>query len=526
MRTFFLALISLILFNGLCYCQTDSTSFEIRPRLKISILGGIGIPTGEFSKFEQFPPYDVSTNFNIAGEAKTGYSGKFDISYLFGKHFGIATNFSFSTFETQEKTKLETFGEEYYDPNVTEEYQADSWKTSTLLIGGFYEFKINKITLGLKLMGGTQKAISPEVNLKTRDTTQFTFINHQPQFESNAFAYSVGTYASFPLSKVFAINLSADYVTASHLFDEKNLVDISLFPSGFVYIAEFPMKFEKQISAVSIMTGITYCFNTKSEYKSEYKPDTTSNHTEKPGHENSRFNISFNAGVSIPVGDFSSLTQIPLDDPYSNYNLAGSASIGFGGKIDLSYLLGKHFGITGSFYSSLFGVPETAVHEIFESSYFRSDSGTVNEMGHWNVYGLLAGVQYQFSKNNFQGGFKAMAGYQWAKSPGAELEVESYEGNVGFSPYVTKYDLKLAPMYSSEFAYSFGGFARFALGEKTQLNFSADYISAYHRFSGTELEIRTYDTSFGYYDDSKEPVSFNQSITFVNVMVGITFLLD
>jgi hypothetical protein len=238
-----------------------------------------------------------------------------------------------------------------------------------------------------------------------------------------------------------------------------------------------------------------------------------------------RMTISFSGGLAVPVGEFVDFTPIPVFDQNENYNLAGAAESGYGVKVSIGYCFGKHFGVTGVYYSSSLGVPEKTVEEIFESSSYASYSGSVDKMGRWNVQGASAGVNYEFLENKFRIGLNAMAGYQWAESPEVELTQIVSETRFGLPNQVDTYKLLLHSDNSSEFSYSIGSYISYAIGKKLQLKLSADYISAEHTFEGENLESQKYRTGNIIDEKTTEQVSFKQPISFVNIMLGVTYSL-
>jgi|GEM_PF-2569624 len=262
--------ISSLLFSSYCQAQTDSLSPK-PSRLSIFISAGAGIPVGKFSQFEKIPQTNPELNFNMAGPAQTGFLGSAGCRYLFGRHWGMAASFYYSSFGSEKLT-----GEEIFDhadiPAFNWQWEAgtvseiSSWQVMGLLVGVSYEGSKGKIGYGADLKGGIQMAKSPEVSLTTTDP-EFNFIANrhdmivrdQPAMNSNAFAYHAGGFVSYQIGRKTALRLMADYTSASHQFKGEmeyvQYTDYMLVP--WTFKSSTPISFKKQISFVSVMLGIS-----------------------------------------------------------------------------------------------------------------------------------------------------------------------------------------------------------------------------------------------------------------------------
>ena len=248
---------------------------------------------------------------------------------------------------------------------------------------------------------------------------------------------------------------------------------------------------------------------------------TTVESTSTAPEKEKKFSFSINIGNGIPLGKFSKIETIMLDTVYEKYNLGSGAKIGIGGRVDASYNFGKNIGITAAYYYSSFGVGKDDYNNLFDSDKLNTSCHTViNEMGRWNVENILLGVFYQWDKNKFQFGIKAMAGQQWVKSPEADVTLNENYQLVGYDPTTTKYYLLLEAMNSKAFSFAMGGYAKYPLSEKLFLNLAADYIHSNHHFEGNHLKVSDYQNYHGP-ENIVEYVNFDQTVSFLNIMFGI-----
>ena len=125
-----------------------------------------------------------------------------------------------------------------------------------------------------------------------------------------------------------------------------------------------------------------------------------------PVEKPSRWNLSIVAGGGLPIGDFAKFEPMANANNYTSYNLAGEAELGYDTKVMVNYMFNKHIGILGSLYYASFEAVKKTSSEIFVGgSPFSNGSGTVEEIGKWNVAGVMIGGVYEISCGRINIGF-------------------------------------------------------------------------------------------------------------------------
>jgi len=228
--------------------------------------------------------------------------------------------------------------------------------------------------------------------------------------------------------------------------------------------------------------------------------------------------ISFSGGAAIPVGKFSQFEEIPADDTYGNFNLAGEPQTGIGLNIGCTYMLNKHVGITALLSGASYEAKKKATSDIFGFWHmYNFGEGTTEESGRWNSGDLLAGALYECTKGKISLGMKLMAGAQFARSPDVKLSTTAQQIDAFYVVYREFYQ---PSMTSIAFAYGVNGYAGYQLCKKLRLMLSAGYSGASHHFGGKSLETKT---QYGSSDvqSFNNPIYFNKHISAVSIMLGI-----
>jgi len=270
---FLFILIVISAFNNPCSAQTDTLPSEKRSRMILTFAVGMGLPIGEFAQFQQIPKYANYSEYNIAGEADAGISGNLGFAYLFGKHFGIASSLNLSSFVSKQMTTQEIYsgGRHPFLIGVDETYENGRWSAGGLMLGAIYECSKENIRFGFRVLGGVQIASSPETELEIASTNPDIIGDnlgirnfHQPAMKSTAFAYGGGAYFGYNLTDALSLNLSADFTSANHTFNGKDMeveyYEVYSGSSSDPRYSHAPLNFKKQISFVSLTLGVGYNF--------------------------------------------------------------------------------------------------------------------------------------------------------------------------------------------------------------------------------------------------------------------------
>src|SRR5688572_11847461 len=151
--------------------------------------------------------------------------------------------------------------------------------------------------------------------------------------------------------------------------------------------------------------------------------------------------LLISAGATIPLGEFSKLGE---SEGSSNSfdigdNKAGSAKIGFNGRLNIHYLFSKNFGLNFTFFGTnnkaaiidstdLFPPPYGQAHghgrEMLSYAYHTST---------WLTYGFLLGFSAAFYSGNTILILRINPGYQRVESPETKLHTEGYLWSLNWS---------------------------------------------------------------------------------------------
>lgn len=237
-----------------------------------------------------------------------------------------------------------------------------------------------------------------------------------------------------------------------------------------------------------------------------------------------RFCLFIGGGLSLPVSQFKTYQPLTSINAYGEHNIAGEAQNGFSVKIGGRYLLGKHFGIAASLYSSSFKAKPKSVKEIYpvNTGYYTIDNG--NEIGKWNANGFLIGAVYEVGKGKFKCGANVLAGIQMATSPETVMNfgyppIDPPFGGNGYvskvyQPAITKIGL----------AYNIGVYGAYNFSTRIGIRILVDYTGGSHKFGGKNADIERVDGGQGASKTySSQNTQFKKDVTFLTIALGVGF---
>jgi len=280
---------SLLLTINNCFAQNATTAAPGFERFYISLTGGAGFPLGEFATYDpnpqDLPNGNWLSNHDIAGEAQTGITGRLSASYFFSKYLGGTAALFAGTYKAKDKNAYESG---YPLPigwiNTTFNYDATSWKTNGAMIGLIARAPGKNVDFSIKLLGGMQQAVTPEINILItgeRRTFDLPFstvtyypgsledTKHIPATSSTYLAWDAGMELKIKASSKISILLSADYTTSNvdFVFSENVIstyyTSCDKGPGNFTEFyaqSEYAIEHTRKISYISVATGIAYTF--------------------------------------------------------------------------------------------------------------------------------------------------------------------------------------------------------------------------------------------------------------------------
>jgi hypothetical protein len=266
----------LILGINNCFAQKDSAAVKNFDRFYISLTGCMGIPVGEFAEFKTqpfIPTFAPDTSFSsIAGEARTGLTGKLNAYYFFSKHFGCLATIYTGNFKAKEKTFDQMMIQPFHTfEHITYSYNTKAWKVSGCMVGFTGSLPISKFVFSIKLLSGWQQSITPATEFVTireniiddyKNTNRYS----QASVSSAGLGWDAGIDIRIKTGKKINFLLSADYIAAKTDFNY-NIVAKREYGTYYTPVhifvkdeASFSFSETKQISFFSLNAGIAYVF--------------------------------------------------------------------------------------------------------------------------------------------------------------------------------------------------------------------------------------------------------------------------
>lgn len=243
----------------------------------ISISGGVAIPSGVFREYEKTTAL-TNQAINIAGGAKVGYYGKFEIKYLFSKHTGVIGMLYSSINKASSPKEFELFYEQpesvpalgggYY--RHLNNYDITNWKTFGLLTGMYRAERFYFLNFNFKLSVGIQGVKSPETKVDENDAVRWggsisstnTTQTFQPSITSYNFMANVGIDISLNISKRFRFKIGWDEFVSQALF-KGNQTSVSDYIYNYNGTSEHKeteqnVAFSKNIYLTCFNAGLSY----------------------------------------------------------------------------------------------------------------------------------------------------------------------------------------------------------------------------------------------------------------------------
>jgi len=214
--------------------------------------------------------------------------------------------------------------------------------------------------------------------------------------------------------------------------------------------------------------------------------------------------LSLSAGISSPLGDFTS-TEYVIDDDGNINNSGQFAKLGGAFDFSLDYRLGYYLGFAGRIMGGTNGVDTKAYSDAL-NSILKDNSNleaTVASKG-WGNVGFLAGAYFVIPSNQFYFDLRIMAGY-----------IDLFSPSIRY--YITDTETEEEALYVSE-KYSAGGFA-YDLGIGVKYMFSSNkFISLNGDYIGAKVQksnIKTINPI------SKEDEFVDMDVNYQNITVTL-----
>ncbi len=214
-----------------------------------------------------------------------------------------------------------------------------------------------------------------------------------------------------------------------------------------------------------------------------------------------RHYVSINAGVSNPLGDYSSTSETNDNAQYAATGIAAN----FEGAFYFTNMLGVGASI-GNFRNTLNQreIKKQLDNDLQNSSFTSYDL----KYGSWvNTYALV-GPYLAIPFNKITLDFKVLGGFMSSTSP--QLDIKLYE------PGNPTYNISQNSSTAAAFAYNIGAGMRFNFNSRWALKANVDYISANQSMEVTTTTI--YNSNY-----TKETETQNVNVTSLNGTIGVAF---
>lgn len=252
-----------------------------------------------------------------------------------------------------------------------------------------------------------------------------------------------------------------------------------------------------------------------------------------PNHKMDKLAFSFTFGAALPEGRFATFEYDPETQSKFGRNIAGEAGNGYYGKVELSYLIYKHLGLTAQFYSSVNNGVKLTDEQMRSTNYTSGHGGgTVitarrNEVNQWRTSGLLIGAYERIGKDRLHFDFKLTAGLQLVTSPEAKIYEEGYTWIFGTGKTGDFYRTETQP---SLFSYNIVGNAGvdvvYSLSKKIRIKAGFDTFFSKAVFDGNQLYETTVKNTDGttQHMETEEYFLFSKYVFILGLNAGISYV--
>jgi hypothetical protein len=248
---------------------------------------------------------------------------------------------------------------------------------------------------------------------------------------------------------------------------------------------------------------------------------------------NNKILINLSGGVAFPVANFRIFENEYAPYIYQGGNIAGAASTGYYGKIELSYLFSKHFGVTAMIYSSNNkGVVLNRGEYTSPAASGLGGGSVITSSEHytaaWRTSGALLGICEERNFNHIGFRIKFLAGLQQVKSPESQIRETGYYWVGGsttgsFTNIQTQRELTAYAMTLN------GGIdGYYHISKKIKLNIGIESFFSQPKFEGNlNYESTTeYTSGSTTYSESQKKLTFYKYVFLLGINAGISYVIN
>lgn len=174
-----------------------------------------------------------------------------DGAYYFHKNIGIGGMFSGTGFNCKGLQTLSDGYKEDFDVDSSTVYAKGRYSTLNFLVGPYFSFPVNKLTIDFRAMGGMVLARTPQFQVDLEDQKDVTF--YQNSSSAATFGFQLGAGLRYSVYKNLAIKLSGDFFYSRPDFKITN-------ENRMVNAGRLIMEYKQPISGWYLNFGIAYQF--------------------------------------------------------------------------------------------------------------------------------------------------------------------------------------------------------------------------------------------------------------------------
>jgi hypothetical protein len=243
--------------------------------------------------------------------------------------------------------------------------------------------------------------------------------------------------------------------------------------------------------------------------------------------------ISISGGAAIPEAAFAKFESQNTPYIFTGGNISGAAANGYYGKLDLSYLFHKHFGLTATIYSSVNSSKPLLSGEL-EAPRSNSMGGGYKVTSYkqtskeWQTSGALIGIYAETNYQNMAFDIRFSVGLQQVISPEAHIYEEGYlwQTGQGITGYYSHIETQ-PRLISYNVAANLGMNISYRISKKLKARIGIENYFSQAEFEGeltytTDIN-KTNGTNEHY--ESKQELYFVKKILILGLNAGISYVI-
>ena len=238
--------------------------------------------------------------------------------------------------------------------------------------------------------------------------------------------------------------------------------------------------------------------------------------------------VYISGGLTIPTGNITMFEGYS----YPDINYAGTAKLGYNGRLNMFYLLSENFGLALSLFetNNKANSPDSA--DLFRNCYCGGLGGgsvmqnyTYNSST-WLTRGFLLGLTSAIHSGKMSLMIRVTPGFQKVESPETQIYQEGYIWQLNWNTTYKYADTQTQPSLKSDYNFVFncGADLFFELNKSIRFIFGMDYFTSHSTFKGM-MDYKSYSGYSQSNFESQSSFSFSKDISLFNFNLGIGYVI-